>query len=78
MQIYVGMWLSWESAAFARQKSRVRIPSSPPLFKPLVIPKSCRRFLFVVAPGLRSAGGEYILAALPARPSGLPIGLDIK
>ena len=26
----VGTWLSWESAAFARQRSAVRIRSSPP------------------------------------------------
>jgi hypothetical protein len=27
---YTGLWLSWESAAFASQRSRVRIPSGPP------------------------------------------------
>ena len=26
----MGKWLSWESIAFARQGSRVQIPSSPP------------------------------------------------
>ena len=31
--MHMGPWLSWESAAFASQRSRVRIPSGPP-YKP--------------------------------------------
>ena len=32
--VHMGSWLSWESAAFATRRSRVRSPSGPPFKNP--------------------------------------------
>ena len=45
----MGPWLSWESAAFASRRPRVRIPSGPPNKK-----DACRRLFYLVDLGVHN------------------------
>ena len=58
----MGPWLSWESAAFASRRPRVRIPSGPPYHKPAemrVFPFLCGFSAFLVFANLAVSCGLF-------------------
>lgn len=61
----MGPWLSWESAAFASRRPRVRIPSGPPNKK-----DACRRLFYLADLGERKLFADFTAAALIERDGG--------
>ena len=61
----MGPWLSWESAAFASRRPRVRIPSGPPNKK-----DACRRLFYLVDLGEHRLFANSMTTALIKRDGG--------